>query len=216
LIPLLPLDGGHVVVALWDGLKRLWARLTGRPEPQPVDATRLVPIPGAVAVLLIAAGALLVIADVVRPINLPGGAPAGAEGATPSRGRPAPAAGVAGSGQRVLDQALERRDAVARQDRFQVALDGGEPLAAQRVHVAAGGIRRDLRIADAGRAGVDPSGEGVVEPHRRVPPEDGDDLLHALIRRVQRHEIDAEAVREDLMAQAHRKQRGPGVAPPGD
>lgn len=72
LIPLLPLDGGHVVVALWDGLKRLWARLTGRPEPKPVDATRLVPITVVVAVLLIAMGALLIIADVVKPMNLLG------------------------------------------------------------------------------------------------------------------------------------------------
>lgn len=72
LIPLLPLDGGHVVVALWDGIKRMWARLTGRPEPAPVDATRLVPITVVVAVLLIAMGALLIIADIVKPLNLLG------------------------------------------------------------------------------------------------------------------------------------------------
>ncbi len=35
LIPLLPLDGGHVVVALWDGIKRAWAKLFRRPPPKP-------------------------------------------------------------------------------------------------------------------------------------------------------------------------------------
>ena len=72
LIPLLPLDGGHVVVALWEGVKRAWAKLTGRAEPKPVDATRLVPVTVVVAVLLIGMGALLIIADLVKPMNLLG------------------------------------------------------------------------------------------------------------------------------------------------
>ncbi|WP_460800463.1 M50 family metallopeptidase [Microbacterium sp. GXF6406] len=70
LIPLLPLDGGHVVVALWDGLRRGWAKLWRRPAPKPVDATRLVPVTVIVAVAMIAMGALLMIADVVNPIAL--------------------------------------------------------------------------------------------------------------------------------------------------
>lgn len=70
LIPLLPLDGGHVVVALWDGIRRAWAKLFRRPPPAPVDATRLVPLTVVVAVLLIGMGALLMIADVVNPIDL--------------------------------------------------------------------------------------------------------------------------------------------------
>lgn len=72
LIPLLPLDGGHIVVALWEGVKRAWAKLTGRPAPKPVDATRLVPVTVVVAVLLIGMGALLIIADLVKPMNLLG------------------------------------------------------------------------------------------------------------------------------------------------
>ncbi|WP_426183732.1 M50 family metallopeptidase [Microbacterium sp. TWP3-1-2b2] len=70
LIPLLPLDGGHVVVALWDGIRRGWAKLFRRPPPAPVDATRLVPLTVIVAVLLIGMGALLMIADVVNPVDL--------------------------------------------------------------------------------------------------------------------------------------------------
>ncbi|WP_435744145.1 M50 family metallopeptidase [Microbacterium sp. PMB16] len=70
LIPLLPLDGGHVVVALWEGIKRLWAKLFRRPPPAPVDATRLVPLTVVVAVLLIAMGALLLVADLFNPVTL--------------------------------------------------------------------------------------------------------------------------------------------------
>ncbi|WP_152926096.1 M50 family metallopeptidase [Microbacterium sp. GCS4] len=73
LLPLLPLDGGHIVVALWDGIRRAGARLFRRPPPAPVDATRLVPLTVVVAILLIAMGALLLLADVFNPITLLGG-----------------------------------------------------------------------------------------------------------------------------------------------
>ncbi|MEZ3159882.1 site-2 protease family protein [Microbacterium sp. BWT-B31] len=72
LIPLLPLDGGHVAVALWDGTKRVWAKLTDRPSPKPVDATKLVPVTFVVVVALIAMGAVLIISDLVNPISLLG------------------------------------------------------------------------------------------------------------------------------------------------
>ncbi|MGW8484119.1 M50 family metallopeptidase [Microbacterium sp. NPDC055903] len=73
LIPLLPLDGGHVVVALWDGIRRAWAKLFRRPAPAPVDATRLVPLTVVVATLLIAMGALLLVADLFNPVDVLGG-----------------------------------------------------------------------------------------------------------------------------------------------
>ncbi|WP_091232296.1 RIP metalloprotease [Microbacterium sp. 3J1] len=73
LIPLLPLDGGHVVVALWDGIRRAWAKAFRRPPPAPVDATRLVPLTVVVATLLIAMGALLLVADLFNPVKLLGG-----------------------------------------------------------------------------------------------------------------------------------------------
>ncbi|MCT2086927.1 site-2 protease family protein [Microbacterium enclense] len=69
LIPLLPLDGGHVVVALWDGLKRWLARLRGT-VARPVDATKLVPVTFVVVILLIGMGGILFLADVFNPIQL--------------------------------------------------------------------------------------------------------------------------------------------------
>ncbi|GAB3604219.1 M50 family metallopeptidase [Microbacterium aureliae] len=70
LVPLLPLDGGHVAVALWDGLKRAFSKLFRRPPPRPVDATRLVPVTFIVVVGLIAMGVVLIVSDVVNPISI--------------------------------------------------------------------------------------------------------------------------------------------------
>lgn len=70
LIPLLPLDGGHVAIALWDGAARLIARIRGRQAPPPVDATRLVPLTFAVVSLLIVMGGVLILADLLNPVSL--------------------------------------------------------------------------------------------------------------------------------------------------
>lgn len=70
LIPLLPLDGGHIAVALWDGIKRVWAKLFRRPPPKPVDATKLVPVTFVVVVALIAMGAVLILADIINPVSI--------------------------------------------------------------------------------------------------------------------------------------------------
>lgn len=70
LIPLLPLDGGHIVVALWDAIKRGWAKIFRRPAPKPVDATKLVPLTFVVVILLVGMGALLLVADIFNPVQL--------------------------------------------------------------------------------------------------------------------------------------------------
>ncbi|WP_295789304.1 RIP metalloprotease [uncultured Microbacterium sp.] len=69
LIPLLPLDGGHVVVALWDGIKRWFARMRGT-VARPVDATKLVPVTFVVVVLLVGMGGVLFLADIFNPVQL--------------------------------------------------------------------------------------------------------------------------------------------------
>lgn len=70
LVPLLPLDGGHVVVALWDGVRRAWAKLFRRPPPPPIDATKLVPLTFVVVIALIVMGGTLIIADLLNPVQL--------------------------------------------------------------------------------------------------------------------------------------------------
>ncbi|MGY5763871.1 M50 family metallopeptidase [Brachybacterium sp. DNPG3] len=70
LVPLLPLDGGHVLGALIEGVRRMIARLRGRPDPGPVDISRMLPLTNAVALVFVAMTILLVYADIVRPITL--------------------------------------------------------------------------------------------------------------------------------------------------
>jgi membrane-associated protease RseP (regulator of RpoE activity) len=70
LIPLMPLDGGHVAGALWEGIRRIWAKVFRRRDPGPVDTARVVPLTFAVVVVLGALSLLLVYADIVKPITL--------------------------------------------------------------------------------------------------------------------------------------------------
>lgn len=70
LIPLLPLDGGHVAGALYEGGRRQIAKVRGRPDPGPVDVARMLPVAYTVAFLLIGMSVLLIYADIVNPISL--------------------------------------------------------------------------------------------------------------------------------------------------
>lgn len=70
LVPLLPLDGGHVAGALWEGIRRFFAKLLKRPDPGPVDMAKLMPLTLAVVVLLGGMSLLLIYADIVKPIKL--------------------------------------------------------------------------------------------------------------------------------------------------
>jgi membrane-associated protease RseP (regulator of RpoE activity) len=70
MVPLLPLDGGHIAVALWEGIKRVWAKVFRRPPPKPVDATKLVPLTFVVVIALIAMGGVLILADIFNPVSL--------------------------------------------------------------------------------------------------------------------------------------------------
>lgn len=72
LIPLLPLDGGHVAGAVWEGIRKGWARLRGNPDPGHVDVAKALPVAYAVSLGLLVMSALLIYADIVNPINLGG------------------------------------------------------------------------------------------------------------------------------------------------
>ena len=70
LLPIYPLDGGHVAGALYEKVRSVVARLRGRPDPGPFDIARLMPVAYAVAGLFLVLSALLLVADVVNPIRL--------------------------------------------------------------------------------------------------------------------------------------------------
>lgn len=69
LIPLPPLDGGHVAGALWGGTKNTAAKLRGEPKPKPADTARMVPLSYGVFVVLMVMTVILVVADTVKPIT---------------------------------------------------------------------------------------------------------------------------------------------------
>ena len=72
LLPLLPLDGGHVAGAIYEGLRRSFAKLRRKPDPGPADTSKMLPFAYSVAILLIGLSMLLLYVDVVNPIRLGG------------------------------------------------------------------------------------------------------------------------------------------------
>lgn len=68
LLPLLPLDGGHIVGAAYEGGRRQIAKLRVKPDPGPVDIARLMPLGYIVAALFIAMTLMLIVADIVNPV----------------------------------------------------------------------------------------------------------------------------------------------------
>jgi membrane-associated protease RseP (regulator of RpoE activity) len=69
LIPLLPLDGGHVAGAIYEALKRRIVKTFTGKDPGPIDSARALPLAYAVWFLLILMGLILILADLIDPIQ---------------------------------------------------------------------------------------------------------------------------------------------------
>jgi membrane-associated protease RseP (regulator of RpoE activity) len=69
MIPLPPLDGGHIAGGIYEYLKRGTYRLLGKKDPGPVDTALMAPLAQAMFLLLLAAGVLMIFADIVNPIR---------------------------------------------------------------------------------------------------------------------------------------------------
>ncbi|MFK8910389.1 M50 family metallopeptidase [Streptomyces sp. YS-3] len=70
MLPLLPLDGGHIAGALWESLRRKVARVFKRPDPGPFDVAKLMPVAYVVAGIFICFTLLVLVADVVNPVKI--------------------------------------------------------------------------------------------------------------------------------------------------
>ena len=70
LIPLLPLDGGHIAGAVFEGLRRTWARLRHRPDPGFVDVAKLLPVAYVMAGMLLLMSVVLIVGDLVAPVSI--------------------------------------------------------------------------------------------------------------------------------------------------
>jgi membrane-associated protease RseP (regulator of RpoE activity) len=71
LLPLLPLDGGHVAILLFEKARTGVYRLIGRRDPGRVDIMKLQPIALVVIVVFAVMSIALILADVVNPIANP-------------------------------------------------------------------------------------------------------------------------------------------------
>ena len=70
MIPLLPLDGGHVAGGVYESIKRGLYRIAGRKDPGPADTALLMPLTYFVFIALLVVSVLLITADLVNPISL--------------------------------------------------------------------------------------------------------------------------------------------------
>lgn len=70
LLPILPLDGGHVAGAVYEGARRMVWRVRGKGRPGAADTAKLVPVAYAVSLILLAMSLVVMIADVIKPISL--------------------------------------------------------------------------------------------------------------------------------------------------
>ena len=72
MLPLLPLDGGHVAAILWERIRAWYARLRKRPDPGLVDMAKLLPVSFSIFLVVMFFGVALVLADIVNPVNIAG------------------------------------------------------------------------------------------------------------------------------------------------
>jgi membrane-associated protease RseP (regulator of RpoE activity) len=70
LVPLLPLDGGQMAGAIYEAIRRGWARVRRRPDPGFVDVARLLPIGYVMAGVILVVSVVLIYADIVAPVTI--------------------------------------------------------------------------------------------------------------------------------------------------
>ena len=70
MLPLLPLDGGHILGAVIEWVRRGWARVRRKADPGPFDVAKLMPVAYVEALLFIGLSLLTFVADIVNPVTL--------------------------------------------------------------------------------------------------------------------------------------------------
>jgi len=69
MVPILPLDGGHIAGALYEGARRQVARIRRKPLPGPVDTAKMLPVAYAMSLVLLAMSAIVILADIIKPMS---------------------------------------------------------------------------------------------------------------------------------------------------
>lgn len=69
MVPLVPLDGGHISGAIYEAIKRGIWRLRGKRLTKPVDTSQMMPIAYVVASLLMVLTLVLILRDILNPVH---------------------------------------------------------------------------------------------------------------------------------------------------
>jgi membrane-associated protease RseP (regulator of RpoE activity) len=70
LLPLLPLDGGHIAIIAYEKGRSAVARVAGRPDPGRVDIMKVLPVTYAVFAVFVGLSLILLYAGITNPIRL--------------------------------------------------------------------------------------------------------------------------------------------------
>ena len=70
LLPLLPMDGGHLAIVVPSGAGPGWPGCAAGPTPGLVDMQKLIPVSVGVFALLVGFSLLLIMADIINPVHL--------------------------------------------------------------------------------------------------------------------------------------------------
>ena len=70
LVPLPPLDGGHIAVIIYEKVRDFFRRLRGLPPGAPVNYEKLMPLTYAMAAALLLIGLFVMVADVINPVRI--------------------------------------------------------------------------------------------------------------------------------------------------
>jgi membrane-associated protease RseP (regulator of RpoE activity) len=70
MIPLPPLDGGHIAGGVYEYLKRGVYRVLGKPDPGYADTALLAPVANLMFLVLLLAGLAMILVDILNPLSL--------------------------------------------------------------------------------------------------------------------------------------------------
>ena len=70
LLPLLPMDGGHIAAVAYESIRSRIARWRNRPDPGLVDYRKLVPVSFSIFMIVVFFGVLLLLANIVNPVSI--------------------------------------------------------------------------------------------------------------------------------------------------
>jgi membrane-associated protease RseP (regulator of RpoE activity) len=70
LFPLLPLDGGHIAIVVYERVRSRIARWRHRPDPGMADYMKFIPISFSIFSIVVVIGVILILADIVNPVSI--------------------------------------------------------------------------------------------------------------------------------------------------